>query len=186
LGNLSLTGTSNTAGLSSSVSITNLILTNAANILSIGSNALTVLGAVSGNGTLTGIASSGASTSNLIIGGAAGTVNFTQTSAATRSLNNLTLNTGASATLGTALDVYGTITITAAALHLAGQNLTLKSNSTNTARIADLNSSTLDGATNVTAERWIQLRSGGTGRAYRLLAPTVNASGSINANWMNG
>ncbi len=163
-------------------------LTLTSGALSIGSNTLTLNGSVSGSGTLTGTASAGTSTSNLVIGGAAGTLNFTQTSAATRSLNNLTLNTGGSATLGNALDVYGTIALTSATLHLDAKNLTLKSNSTNTARIADLTGSTLDGATNVTMERWIKLRTGGTGRAYRLLAPTVNTPGSstIQANWMEG
>lgn len=155
-------------------------------ILSIGSNTLTLNGAVSGSGTFTGTASGGLSTSNLVIAGAAGTLNFTQTSAATRSLNNLTLNSGSSATLGNALDVFGTIALTTATLNLNAQNLTLKSNTNNTARIANLTGSTLSGATNVTMERWIKIRLGGTGRAYRLLAPTVNTTGSINANWMEG
>ena len=157
-------------------------------ILSIASNTLTLNGTVSGSGTFSGTASGGVSTSNLVIGGAAlnQTLNFTQTSEATRSLNNLTLNSGSSATLGNALDVFGTIALTSAALNLNVQNLTLKSNTTNTARIANLTGSTLSGATNVTMERWIKLRLGGTGRAYRLLAPTVNTTGSINANWMEG
>ncbi|MBL7703072.1 MAG: hypothetical protein JNM14_12540 [Ferruginibacter sp.] len=155
-------------------------------ILSIGSNTLTLNGAVTGSGTFSGTASGGVSTSSLVIGGAAGTLNFTQTSAATRSLNNLTLNSGSSATLGNALDVFGTITLTTATLNLNAQNLTLKSNTNNTARIGNLTGSTLTGATNVTVERWIKLRLGGSGRAYRLLAPTVNTTGSINANWMEG
>ena len=164
-------------------------------ILSIGSNTLTLNGTVSGSGTLTGTASGGLSTSNLVIGGAAlnQTLNFTQTSAATRSLNDLTLNAGSSATLGNALDVYGTIALTTSTLNLNTQNLTLKSNTTNTARIADLTGSTLSGATNVTVERFIKLRAPGTGagtgtngRAYRLLAPTVNTTGTMRANWMEG
>ena len=162
-------------------------------ILSIGSNTLTLNGTASGTGTLTGTASGGLSTSNLVIGGTAlnQTLNFTQTTAATRSLNNLTLNSGSSATLGNALDVYGTIALTTATLNLNAQNLTLKSNTNNTARIADLTGCTLSGATNVTMERWIKLRLGGTGRAYRLLAPTVNTTGhptkpTIRDNWMEG
>jgi hypothetical protein len=155
-------------------------------ILSIGSNTLTLNGTLSGGGTLTGTASGGVSTSSLIIGGTAlnQTLNFTQTSAATRSLNNLTLNSGSSATLGNALDVYGTIALTTATLNLNAQNLTLKSNTSNTARIANLTGSTLTGATNITMERWIKLRAGAIGRAYRLLTPTVNTIGSMRLNWM--
>jgi hypothetical protein len=152
-----------------------------AGILSIGANSLTLTGGVSGSGTFTG--SSG---SNMVVAGTVGTLNFTQTSAATRSLNNLTLNAGSSATLGNALDVYGTIALTTATLDLNAKNLTLKSDATNTARVANLTGSTLSGATNVTMERYIKLRSGGTGRAYRLLAPTVNTTGTIRANWMEG
>jgi len=155
------------------------LILNAAT-LSIGPNTLTLNGAVSGTGTLTG-----SSTSNLVIGGTAGTLNFTNGG---RSLNNLTLNNTSSATLGTALDVYGTIALTTASLNLNTQNLTLKSNATGTARIGNLTGSTITGATNVTMERWIPLRGNSAtgGRAYRLLAPTVNTSGSIKANWMEG
>jgi hypothetical protein len=144
----------------------------------------TINGPVTSTSTITG-----SPTSNLIIAGAAGTLNFTQTSATTRSLNNLTLNSGSSATLGNALDVFGTIALTTGSLNLNAQNLTLKSNTTNTARIANLTGSTLTGATNVTVERWIPVRGGNPltgGRAYRLLAPTVNTTGTMRANWMEG
>ncbi len=179
----------NSAGVSFPGSFSRTVngtLTLNSGALSIGSNTLTLNGPTTGSGTLTGTASAGVSTSNLVIGGAAGTINFTQTNASARSLNNLTLKTGGNVTLGTALDVYGTIELTSATLHVNAKDLTLKSNATNTARIANLTGSTLDGATNVTMERWIKLRAGGTGRAYRLLAPTVNTSGSIQLNWMEG
>jgi hypothetical protein len=163
--------------LPSDITVKNITFSSNATI-TIGSNTFTVNGAISGSGILTG-----SSTSNLTLGGAAGTLNFTTGST---SLNNLTLNASSSATLGTALDVYGTIALTTAGLNLNSQHLSLKSNATNTARIANLTGSTLTGASNVTMERWIKLRAGGDGRAYRLLAPTVNTSGSIRANWMEG
>lgn len=184
----------NIVTLSGSVAV-NGSTTLSAGILSIASNTLTINGTVSGSGTFTGSASGGVSASNLVIGGTAlnQTFNFTQTTAATRSLNNLSLSSGSSATLGTALDVYGTITLTTASLNLNAKNLTLKSNSSGTARVANLTGSALSGATNVTVERYIKLRSPGTGdgaanngRAYRLLAPVVNTSGSLRANWMEG
>ena len=136
---------------------------------------------ITGSGTITG-----SSASNIVITGTGSSLNFTQTSAATRSLNNLTFNSGSSATLGNALDVYGTIALTSASLNVNTQNLTLKSNASATARIADLTGSSITNATNVTMERYIPLRGNSAtgGRAYRLLAPTVNTSGSIQANWM--
>lgn len=159
---------------------------NAGTKLGIGANTLTINDAISGTGNITG-----SSSSNIIIVNAAGTINMDPASAATRSLNNLTLNLGASAKLGNAMDIYGTITLNSASLDLNAMNLTLKSNSAGTARIADLTNCTLTGATNVTMERYIKLRSPGTGdgtgnngRAYRLLAPGVNSTGSIKTNWM--
>ena len=156
--------------------------------LNIGNNTLVIKGSVTGTGTLTGSA-----VSNITINGAAGTLNFDQTSAATRSINNLTINTGGSAVIGSAMDIFGTVTLSNATLNLNAKNVTLKSNAAGTARIADLTGSTLSGATNVTMERYIKLRTPGTGdgannygRAYRLLAPTVNSTGSIQANWMEG
>jgi hypothetical protein len=159
--------------------------------LSINGQTLTINGAVTGSGTLTG-----SSTSNLTIGGTAGTLNFTQTSAATRSLNNLTLSINtASASLGTALDVYGNIDLNDGALNMAGMAVTLKSDPTHTATIDQLlaDGSNLTGATNVTAERFIKLRgtANGTGtsnggRAYRVLGSTVTTSTPINTNWQNG
>jgi hypothetical protein len=169
----------------------NLVLTSG--FLSLAGNTLNINGLVTGTGNL-----SGSSTSALVIGGTAGTINFDQTSAATRSLNNLTLNNGSSATLGNALDIYGTVALTSASLNLNAKNLTLKSTPANTARIADLTGSTLTGGTNVTMERFIKLRTPGTGagaanygRAYRLICPTVNTTGhptkaTIRDNWMEG
>ena len=71
-----------------------------------------------------------------------------------------------------------------------GNNLKLRSTASATARVADLTNAGANSGNsisgNVTVERWIKLRSGGTGRAYRLLAPAVNTTGSIKANWMEG
>ncbi|MFM6926664.1 MAG: T9SS type A sorting domain-containing protein [Ferruginibacter sp.] len=161
-----------------------IALGNATATLSLNGNTLTFFAGattVTGAGTITG-----SSVSNIVINStsaAFGTLNFTSGS---RSLNNLTISNTAGVTLGTALDLYGTLSLTSASLNLNAKNLTLKSNATGTARIANLTGSTLTGATNVTMERYIKLRAGGDGRAYRLLAPTVNTSGSINASWMEG
>lgn len=184
---ITIASTTNQPVLPAGTTTLGTITFNAGTSIDLGGNTLSITGA-SGPATITG-----SSTSNLIIAGNVGTINFTQTSAATRSLNNLTINSGGSATLGNALDIYGTIALTTATLNLNAQNLTLKSNSAGTARIADLTGSTLSGGSNVTVERYIKLRTPGTGdgtgnngRAYRLLAPTVNTSTSIRTNWMEG
>jgi len=186
---------SNTVSLDGSRTVPgNLTLTSGAVVIG-GGNTLTLNGAISGSGTLTG-----SSSSNLTLGGAAGTVNFTQTSDATRSIRNITFNSGATATLGNVLDVYGDIEFTPSSsnsFNLDGKHLTLKSNPTYTARIGNLTGSTLGGATNVTVERFFNLRTtggvgtGNTGRAYRLIAPTVNTTGhptkpTMKDNWMEG
>ncbi len=173
LANLTInTGGTITLGNAADIGALNL---NAASILNIAGNTLTLNGAVTGTGTITS-----AQNANLIVNGTAGTINFTQTSAATRSLNNLTLNTGGSATLGTALDVYGTIGLTAANLNLNAQNLTLKSTIGGTARIGNLTGSTLSGATNVTVERYL---SDVGRRAWRLLSVPVTGSQTIRQAW---
>lgn len=114
-----------------------------------------------------------------------GTLTF---DAANKTLGSLTINrAGATATLGNALIMTDVLTITAGTLNLNTQSLTLKSTASGTARVATiLGTLTPAGATNVTMERWIKLRLGGTGRAYRLLAPTVNTTGTMRANWMEG
>jgi len=163
-------------------------ITLTAGELSINGNTLTANGAFSyGTGTLTG-----SSTSNLTLGGAAGILNFT-TGAASRSLNNLTLENSGTAKIGSAMDIYGNINVkntAAGAMNFNVQNVTLKSNATNTATIDKLNTSgtNLINATNVTMERWIPMTNPGfgTGRRYQLLTPTVTTTTSIRANWMEG
>ena len=148
---------------------------NTGTTLGIGSNTLIIAGPVSGAGTLIGSVNS-----NITITDSANTLNFNQTSAATRSLNNLTISSGSSAILGTALDIYGTLDVSIAKLDLAGKNLTLRSTATGTARIADLTGSSLSNATNVTVERYI---SDVGHRAWRLLSVAVTGSQTIKQAW---
>ncbi len=84
----------------------------AGKILYLNNNTLTINNSVRYTGLI-----SGSPTSNIVIADQAATLNFDQTSSATRSLNTLTLNPSASATIGTGLlEIYG------------GLNLPLKSN----------------------------------------------------------
>ena len=143
--------------------------------LTLGANTLTINGAVSGSGTITG-----GSTSNLTIGGTAGTLNFTTGS---RSLNNLSLGASGVATLGTGLDIYGVLGFTTGgSLNMNDKSVSLKSSASATARVSDLTGSTLTGATNVTVERFIPGK-----RAWRALtAPVIGSTNnSIFYNWQN-
>ena len=80
---------------------------NGTSSINLNGNTLTLNNAVKGTGTITG-----SSTSNIVVAGQAGTLNFTQTSLATRSLNTLTVNPKASATIGVGLlDIYGGLVI---------------------------------------------------------------------------
>lgn len=147
----------------------NFITGTSSSILDINGNTLTINGAVSGPGTL-----SGSNISNLTLGGTAGTVSFTT---GRRVLKNLSLVNNATATLGTALDITdgasagneGSVSVTGTAVLTTGGNLTLKSSANGTARVAQ--GSAAGGYINgdVTVERYLSAV-----RAWRLLAaPTV-------------
>ena len=176
-GNLTISTTGGNATMGGTILANNLTLSTGS-LLSIGSFTLTLNGAITGTGLL-----SGSLTSNLTISGAAGTISFDQTSNVTRSLNNLTLTAGSNSTLGTAVDLYGVLTATTSTFNMNGQNLTVKSVATATARIANLTGSTISGATNVTVERYIPAN---TNRAWRLLSIPTTTTNTINAAWQNG
>lgn len=149
-----------------------LVLTNGN--LAIGAHTLTVNGAVTGPGAITGSAAS-----SLVIGGTAGTLNFTNGS---RILKNLTLNNGASATLGTALDITagtlaGAVTVNAGATLTTGGNLTLRSDANGTARVGN-SAGTISG--DVAVERFIP-----THRAWTFVTAPLRSTGSIWSNWQN-
>lgn len=77
----------------------------------------------------------------------------------------------------------GTLAVTGATLTISGNGLTIQSDATGDGRIGT-STGTISG--NVTVERYIPLPAAGTGRRYRLLAPGVTTSTSINANWQEG
>jgi hypothetical protein len=83
--------------------------------LSIGANSLTLNGALSyGTGLLVG-----SSSSNLLIGGTSGILNFDQSVPVNRTLNNLTVTAGGTASLGSPLLTVKTVTLN------PGANLTI-------------------------------------------------------------
>lgn len=131
-------------------------------------------------------------------------VNATAPPAAT---NNITINNGDSLTVnsdflvgsgktftlntGSKMAVVPISSFTVAGnANFNGQPVYFRSDATGTGRLGQI-TGTLIGATNVTVERFISgigkyQNSGAYNRAYRLLAPSVNTTTSINANWQEG
>ena len=133
--------------------------------VTINSKTFTINGAVTGTGNL-----AGSQSSSLLIGGTAGTINFAPNK---NSLQNLTIN--GTATLGNALNLYGTLTSTSGTLTTGGF-LTLKSISTGTAVVAPVYSS-INGTVNI--ERYIPQGYS----AHRDLGVCVNGAGTIANTW---
>ncbi|MEN9568990.1 MAG: hypothetical protein RL172_221, partial [Bacteroidota bacterium] len=143
----------------------NFITGTSSSILNINGNTLTINGAISGSGFLAGTA-----TSNLALGGTAGSVKF---ATGTEVLKDLTLNNSATASLGTILDITagtapntaGTLAINNSAVLTTGGNLTLKSNANGTARVAPARATGGYISGDVTVERFLP-----SVRAWRFLA----------------
>ncbi len=159
-------GTPNDPVLSVNATINNLTIATGAT-LSLNGKTLTINGAVSGTGTIKSTASS-----SLTLGGAAGTINFTSGST---TIQNLTLNSGATATLGTQLNIVagttpGSVTIASGAVLTTGGNLVIKSDINGTASIAQ-SAGSISG--NVTVERYITAK---TSRKYSYIGSPVTAS----------
>jgi Peptidase family M1 domain len=95
----------------------------AGKILYLNNNTLTINNSVRYTGLI-----SGSPTSNIIVADQAATLNFDQTSAATRSLFTLTLNPKASATIGTGLlEIYGGFSLpTSTSLNVKSANLLIR------------------------------------------------------------
>lgn len=170
------------AALNNMVSLSGALTVNGssactAGILAIGSNTLTVNGALSyGTGSITG-----SGNSNMVIGGTAlaQVLNFT---AGSRILKDLTLNTGATASLGTALDITagatpGTVIVNSGATLTTGGNLALKSDDNGTARVG-ISAGTING--NVSVER--NIKNAGH-RAWHLLSTNTTGSQTIFNAW---
>lgn len=147
----------------------NLITGNASSELDINGYTLTMNGTFSGPGSIGGSASSG-----LVLGGSAGTLSFT---AGKRVLRTLTLNSSATATLGTNLDMTagtapgneGVVTVNGSSVLTTAGLLTLKSGANGTARVAAGSASGGYISGDVTVERYLAAV-----RAWRFLAaPTV-------------
>lgn len=148
------------------------VVLSGSNTLSLNANTLTLNGTVAGTGTF-----SGTSASSIIINGAAGTLNFTVGS---QTIKGCTLNSNATATLGTPLDItggsaFGTLTLLSGAVLTTGNNLTLKSTAAGTARVGQCAGS-ISGK--VIVERYIPANSN---RAWRLLSVPVVSNQTLHS-----
>jgi|GEM_PF-901841 len=172
----------NASGVTMLGNITTTDLGLTAGNLSVGSNTLTVNGAVS----RTGGNLAGSNTSGLTIGGAAGSLFFDQTGT-NNFLKNFTINTGASVTLGNALNITGgtsannegLLTVTGSGVLTTGGFLTIKSNSNGTAGIAAGNTAGGYISGDVTVERFIPQNAS---KAWRLLASNTSGQ-TIKESW---
>ncbi len=159
-------GTPNQPVLSASTTIGDLSLASGAT-LDLNGNILTINGAITGTGTFKGTA-----TSSLVIGGAAGTVNF---AGSNNTIRNLTLDASSSATLGATLNIaggspWGSVVVNSGATLNTGGNLVLKSTAFGTARIGESNG-TISG--DVTVERFIPAKAA---RKYSFIGSAVTQS----------
>ncbi len=150
-----------------------LTLSSSSNYLGLNGQTLTLNGAVSGSGTISSTA-----TSSLVIAGTAGTLNFTIGS---NTIQNLTLNSNATSTLGSQLNITagassGVVTIGNSATLTTGGNLVIKSDANGTARIAT-SAGSISG--NVTVERYISSK---TVRKFSFIGSAVSGV-TISNSW---
>ena len=157
--------------LSASASITDVEIQSGA-ILSLNGNTLSIAGALSGAGTIKGSATSSLS----FTGTSSNTLKMDATTAGTTNvLKNLTLSGTGTTTLGNALNITagansGSVTAGTGTTLTTGGYLTLKSNASGTARIAQ-SAGTISG--NVTQERFVP---GKAIRKWSFLASPVTQS----------
>jgi hypothetical protein len=173
----------NTPVVSSDVTIADLDIASG-KTFELNGTTVTINGAVSGEGSLTG-----SHTSSLVLNGNTGSLRFTQ-SGTGNFLKNLTINNGATASLANALNITGgtsanaegTLTVNGTGVLTTNGNLTIKSNSFGTARIAANSSSSSYVSGTVTVERFIPKN---TYKGWRLLAANTTGQ-TINQAWQEG
>lgn len=169
--------------LTAATTVKNLRIDAGATV-TIGSNLFTVNGEVTGTGTITG-----SETAELLVTGNAGTLRFTP-GGKNNFLKNFTISNGASASLGSELNITGgavpeaegTLTVTGTGILNSMGYLHIKSNEFGTARIAQGNSTGGYITGDVTVERYIPRNAS---KGWRLLASNTSGQ-TINAAWQEG
>ena len=160
------TGASNYPILSTNDTIGSLVYASGT-FLGLGGNTLTVNSEINGSGTI-----KSNSTSSLVLNGTTGTVSF---DANNDTIQNLTLNAGATVTLGSSLLIVGDanaglVTIGSGATLTTGGHLTLLSDSLGSASIGQI-AGTISG--DVTVQRYISAK---TARKFSMVGSPVTES----------
>lgn len=174
LNNLTINRTSSgTATLSTNLTMASTgALTFSNGMLYVGSNTLTINGDLAGASATSCLSFNGSS--NLVFGGSgtfSGSLFADQTSATTRSVNNITLNrTGSTLTLGNPFSLIGALTLSNGRLASAGK-LTLISTAGATAMVNTI-SGTGSISGNVTVQRYIPA----TARRWRFMSSPVGST----------
>jgi len=158
-----------TPSITSSVSTNDFYVDPSATIDASAGN-ISVNGDLNNNGSITG-------SSDVVMSGAAA-----QSVNGTGSIANLTVNNGNSVSIDGEQDITNMLTLTSGNLSTNG-NLTLKSDASGTAQIANLNGNTITG--DVTVERFIPAGDNNR-RVFRFLSSAVTTSNSIRDNWQEG
>lgn len=167
--------------LSSSCAVNDIAIDAGASVTP-GNNILTINGAFTGTGTITGSHDAG-----VVINGAAGTVYFTNNGTGNY-LKYFTVGTGASVTLGSVLNISsgqstgneGVLTVNGTGVLNTAGMLTVKSNAYGTASIAQGSSAGGYITGDVTVERYIPQNSN---KAWRMLATNTLSANTIKQVW---
>ncbi len=140
--------------------------------LDVSSGYININGDLNNNGSITG-------SSDVIIDGA---FTPTQSIKGTGSIDNLNIQSSLSAFIEGEQEITNMLSLNSGNLFING-SLTLKSNASGTAQIADLNGNIITG--DVTVERFIPAGDNNR-RVFRLLSSPVTTSTSIRDNWQEG
>jgi trimeric autotransporter adhesin len=177
--------------LDASRTVGNLIWGGSSTTLSINGQTLTINGTITGAGTFVG-----SNTSSLNIQGAAGTINFDQTTDANRgtllgtnALNNLTIGTSGDVVIGNKVNLFGALDFGSGNGTLSAGDglLVFRNTSSSTSRLAAVTGTpTITGA--VVVENYINNQN----RGWRLLTSPLTSAGSggtvtpsVQSNWQS-
>jgi len=170
-----------------SFSVRNIVIAAGASVTNNGT--FSMAGSFTNSGTFT------STSGTIVMNSSSGAQTIPAGTFSSNTIKGLTISNASGVTLGgnlTLTDVLSFGNVNNSVLTTGGF-LTLHSDVTNTARIADLTNNGVnsgnDVSGDVTVERWMHAGTADVpagDRAYRLIAPSVNTSTTIHANWQEG
>ncbi|UAY51277.1 hypothetical protein [Ferruginibacter albus] len=160
--------------VSSVDSVRNITIASNASLSIIAAGSFAITGQINDQGTLS-------NNGSIILKGTA-VQRFPDSNATVSAMNNLIINNPAGVTINKSFTLTGTLTSTAGTLDLADKNITLQSDSSNTARVAPVSGAfAYSGGGKFIVQRYLPAH-----RAWRLLTAPVTASTTIFNSWQNG